>query len=224
MSTPAPDNGQAVPSIATLWTSTRTNGTIAHLVAAQSGLAITPRFISLRGGDHKTTDYLSVNPKGEIPALQLASGTVITETPAILVWIADQAPGAGLLPLEHPARAKALEWLAWCHFQTARTFSMAFGAVRMCGGDEAAGAALKAASLQRARTALAYANSQIKGDCTLLGTGIPGAADIFLSAMTGFAAMLKIDVTDLTRLASAAKLVQSQPAIAAALALEAAAG
>ena len=48
-----------------LWTSTFTSGTLAHQVAAVSGLPFELRFISLRAGDHKKPDYLVVNPKGE---------------------------------------------------------------------------------------------------------------------------------------------------------------
>lgn len=207
--------------IATLWTSSGTGGTIAHLVAAQSGLAITPRFISLRQGEHKLPAYLAINPKGEVPALQLADGTVITETPAILLWIADQAPEAGLLPATHPARAQAWAWISWCHFQMARSFQLAFQASRILPDDEAAAAALRAAALQRSLAALAHAETAVHADGTLLGTGRPGGADIFLAVMVRFAGFLQIDLADHPGLNRLAALVAAQPAIVAALELEA---
>jgi len=43
-------------------------------------------------------DFLPVNAKGQVPALELADGTVITEGPAVLQYIADLAPAAGLAP------------------------------------------------------------------------------------------------------------------------------
>ncbi len=208
-------------AVATLWTSSNTSGTIAHLVAAQSGLAITPRFLSLRQGEHKQPEYLAINPKGEVPALQLVDGTVITETPAILLWIADQAPDAGLLPAAHPARAQAWEWVSWCHFQLARSFQMAFQAKRILPDDEAASGALRAAGLQRCRAAFDYAETAVQADGTLLGTGKPGAADIFLALMVRFAAFLEIDLANHPGLNRLAALVAAQPAIAAAMALEA---
>ena len=208
-------------ALATLWTSSGTGGTVAHLVAAQSGLAITPRFLSLRQGEHRQPDYLAINPKGEVPALQLADGTVITETPAILLWIADQAPDAGLLPGAHPARAQAWEWVSWCHFQLARSFQMAFQAKRILPDNEAAADALRAAGVQRCRLALAYAETAVRADGTLLGTGQPGAADIFLALMVRFAGFLQIDLADHPGLNRLAALVASQPAIAAAMELEA---
>ena len=66
-----------------LWTSTRTSGTIVHQMAAVSGLDLDIRFISLRKGDHKTPDFLAINPKGEVAAIQIPdAGVAITEIPA----------------------------------------------------------------------------------------------------------------------------------------------
>jgi glutathione S-transferase len=206
----------------TLWTSTGTSGTIAHMAAARSGLDVTPRFISLRGGEHKRPEYLAINPKGEVPALQLADGTVITEIPAIITWLADAAPASNLLPDAHPERAQALSWLAWCHFHMGREFSMAFQAARMCGGDEAAGAVLRAASVQRAAAALAHVEAQLAPDATLPGTGDAAAPRIFLAMLARFAQFLRLDPAPYPRLGALAAAVYAEPRIAAALALEAA--
>ena len=46
-------------------------------------------------------DYLAVNPKGRVPALVTERG-VLTETPAILAFIAQTHPAAGLAPLDDP--------------------------------------------------------------------------------------------------------------------------
>jgi len=52
--------------------------------------------------DAKTTetgaDFSKINPKGYVPALRLGSGEVLTESPAILQYIADQNPDADLAP------------------------------------------------------------------------------------------------------------------------------
>jgi glutathione S-transferase len=208
-----------------LWTSTFTTGTLAHQVAAVSGLPFELRFISLRAGDHRKPDYLALNPKGEVPALQLPDGTVVTELPAIIQWFAEAAPASGLLPRQPGQRIKAIEWIAWCHWSMGRHFNPAFAPLRFAGDDEQAATAVRAAALKRARTALAFAEATLaaKGG-TLVGTEAPCAADIFLASLGGFAGFLKLDISDLPGIGALMRRVAAMPAVAEALAREKAQG
>lgn len=63
------------------------------------------------GGSH-TPEYLLLNRRGRVPALVTEAG-VLTENVAILSYVADTAPQAGLIPAEPWARAQAVSWLAW---------------------------------------------------------------------------------------------------------------
>lgn len=57
-------------------------------------------------------DYLAINPKGQVPALRLDDGEILTEGPAVLQYIADQAPAGKLAPVAGmPARYKLQQWL-----------------------------------------------------------------------------------------------------------------
>jgi len=56
--------------------------------------------------DQRTPEYLEINPKGRVPALVTDLG-VLTETPAILSYIPETHPAAGLLPVDAWARAQA---------------------------------------------------------------------------------------------------------------------
>jgi glutathione S-transferase len=51
--------------------------------------------------DQRTADFLRINPKGRVPAL-VTEGGILTETPAILVYVAQRFPQAGLAPLDDP--------------------------------------------------------------------------------------------------------------------------
>ena len=188
------------------------------MVLGASGLDAEVRFISLRQGDHKRPDYLRLNPKGEVPALEVAEGVVVTETPAVISWIADAAPAAGLVPHDANGRAKALEWLAWCHFRMANTFSLAFSARRFVEDDEAAAQVLRRVAERRARAAFEFMEAQLAArGGTILGTDRPSAPDIFLSALADFAGFLQIDISDLGTLAALRARVQAVPGVAAAL-------
>lgn len=202
-----------------LWTSTFTSGSIAHQVACVSGIAFEPRFISLRKGEHKTPEFLQLNPKGQVPALQLPDGTVITELPAILVWLAEAAPRAGLLPRDPIGRAKAVEWLAWCHWSMGRDFAAAFNP-RFFGGEGAADS-IRAAAMKRAADDLDLAEGVLaRNGGTLLGAAEPSAADIYLVALGGFAAMLKMEPAARPALAALTARVRAMPGVAAAIARE----
>jgi glutathione S-transferase len=70
-----------------------------HIVAREAGIQIELEKVDL--GQHKTAkgeDYMSINPKGYVPALRLDDGSVLTEGPAIVQYLADQKPAAKLAP------------------------------------------------------------------------------------------------------------------------------
>ncbi len=68
--------------------------------------------IDLEAGAHHEADFLAVNPRGQVPVLVLPDGTLLTESAAMLLHIADAHPGASLLPPPgDPDRAKAYRWL-----------------------------------------------------------------------------------------------------------------
>lgn len=65
--------------------------------------------ISLTENGQHSTDFLALNPVGKIPALVLENGDVLTESAAIVLWLAEMYPEAALLPPPGaPDRAKAL--------------------------------------------------------------------------------------------------------------------
>lgn len=55
----------------------------------------------------------AVNPLGQVPALRFADGTVVAESAAIMVTLAEQHPAARMLPAGGPARVQALRWIAY---------------------------------------------------------------------------------------------------------------
>jgi glutathione S-transferase/GST-like protein len=62
--------------------------------------------------EHKSEEFLSVNPMGQIPALLLPDGTLMTETAAMMLQIVDRHPEAKLAPPAGSAeRARFLRWL-----------------------------------------------------------------------------------------------------------------
>jgi len=58
--------------------------------------------------------YLAINPRGEVPSLQLPDGSIMTESAAMMIHVADCHPEAGLAPKPGtPERAQYLRWLTY---------------------------------------------------------------------------------------------------------------
>jgi glutathione S-transferase len=86
---------------------------IAHWMLEEVGADYEVRLIDLQKGDNKTPEFLAINRMGKIPAL-VVGGTVITETPAIIAWLADAYPDAGLAP--PPGSAERGTYYRWLFF------------------------------------------------------------------------------------------------------------
>ncbi|HRE22577.1 MAG TPA: glutathione transferase GstA [Rhabdaerophilum sp.] len=90
-------------------------------------------------------DFRAINPKGYVPALEIAPGTIITENPAILQYLADTHPDARLAPAAGTLeRARLQEWLNFTSSELHKAFAPYFG-----------GRALEGAEKERAEANLA---------------------------------------------------------------------
>lgn len=80
-----------------------------HIALKEAGAEYSTVRISFADTGQRSPEYLAINPKGRVPALVTDRG-VLTETPAMLAFIAQSFPRAGLAPLDDPfafARAQA---------------------------------------------------------------------------------------------------------------------
>jgi len=81
---------------------------------AEAGAAYEFNEVSLDRNEQRSTEYLTLNPSGKVPALGLPEGPVIPESLSLLLTIADRYPEANLLPPSRSvARAQCLRWLAF---------------------------------------------------------------------------------------------------------------
>ena len=72
---------------------------VAHIALEESGARFEAVRFAIAEGAHARPDYLAVNPRGLVPALEV-DGRIYTETIAILTLIARSCPGSGLAPLD----------------------------------------------------------------------------------------------------------------------------
>jgi glutathione S-transferase len=72
-----------------------------HIALEEVGAPYSAERLNFKNNQQQSADYLKINPKGRVPALVTDSG-VLTETPAILAFIAQSFPQAKLAPLDDP--------------------------------------------------------------------------------------------------------------------------
>jgi glutathione S-transferase len=72
-----------------------------HIALVEAGAAYELHRLDYATNDQRSPGYLDINPKGRVPALVTERG-ILTETPAILAFIAQQYPAASLAPLADP--------------------------------------------------------------------------------------------------------------------------
>jgi glutathione S-transferase len=86
-------------------------GRIAHWMLEESGAPYEIKVVDFEKLQHKSKDFLALNPMGKIPAI-VHRGTVITEAAAICAYLADAFPEKGLSPArDDPKRGTYFRWL-----------------------------------------------------------------------------------------------------------------
>lgn len=106
-----------------------------HVALEETGRPFATVRVTLREGAQRRPEYLAVNPRGRVPALRIGD-QVLTENPAVLAWVANAFPEAGLLPPAGTlAHARALEWLCWLTSSVHIAFAQVWRPERFVGSD-----------------------------------------------------------------------------------------
>jgi glutathione S-transferase len=99
-----------------------------HIVSREAGISLDLEQVDNREKKTKSgKDYWTINPKGQVPVLELDNGERLTEGPVIVQYLADQKPASGLVP---PAgsidRYRVLEWLNFVTSELHKTYGPIF--------------------------------------------------------------------------------------------------
>jgi len=82
-----------------------------HIILEEIGKPFELSLVALKEGAQYKPDYLAVNPKSKVPALDRGDGRALTEFPVIAWWLAKSNPEAGLLPTDFEGETRCLEML-----------------------------------------------------------------------------------------------------------------
>ena len=93
--------------------SPQSRSTITRAMFEELGLPFDMVALNLKAGEQRTPDYLAINPMGKVPAIR-HEGVLVTEQPAILMYLADLYPEKNLAPaLGDPLRGPYLRWMVF---------------------------------------------------------------------------------------------------------------
>lgn len=95
-----------------VYTSPGTGGFVVQAVLEEAAAPYRLVEVDSKAGEHKSPDFLRLNPMGQVPVLELPNGKRMTETAAMVIHIADQlAPGKLAPDTRSPLRSDFLKWL-----------------------------------------------------------------------------------------------------------------
>ncbi len=86
--------------------------TASHIAIEETGAQYAEKPIFLPKGEQKTAEYLKINPRGKVPALDV-DGKILTENTAILTYLATTFPAKNLLPTDPFEQARGISTMAW---------------------------------------------------------------------------------------------------------------
>lgn len=181
-----------------------------HIILHEAGLAHETDKVDLRA---KTTasgkDYRTVNPKGAVPALELEGGVVLTEGPAIVQYLADQAPDRNLIPSNGTlARYQVQSWLNFISTEIHKSYSPMFNPES---SDD-----VKKMAMGNLSKRYEFLDQELGQRDYLFGAAFT-VADAYLFVVTNWAGMVKLDLSKFANVQAFQKRIGERPAVQKAL-------
>jgi glutathione S-transferase len=144
---------------------------------------------SALSGVTRTTDFLAMNPAGQVPLILLEDGRPLAQSNAIILHLAE---GSDLIPRDPYERAKMLEWLFWEQYSHEPYVAVARFQVKFSGRRIED---LDPKLLERGKAALALLDGAVQSSAFLVGNALT-LADIALVAYTRWAHEGGLDLAD----------------------------
>jgi glutathione S-transferase len=174
-----------------------------HIVAREAGIPIQLEKVDL--GAKQTAsgeDYRAINPKGYVPAMRLDDGSLLTEGPAIVQYLAERKPESGLAA----ERYRLAEWLAFLNSEVHKVWSGLWNPK-----------AERAPILEKLQPRLAYVEEALQDRPFLLGERF-SPADAYLFTLLNWAQWTGVELSP--GLARYAERVRQRPKVQEALKAE----
>jgi len=198
----------------TLYCAPGSGATPVHAALTLIGMPVETVDIAPWKGEAERQKLVHVNPMRQAPALVLPSGEVMTESAAILMWLAEQYPEAGLAPpVGHSLRAQYLRWMTYVPASIYSMYWVRDEPSRLAADKEA-----EKVILERTRERIAecwrHMDAQVpRGTPYLLGDQV-GVLDIYVAVVSRWTPGRKRFYREAPRMAEVVRKVDADPRLA----------
>ena len=191
-----------------------------QVVLSEIGTDYEPRRVNFAEKAQYTPEYLAMNPKGRVPVL-LIDNFILTEVPAILTYLGQRFPQAGLLPAGGEPLGRCLEWLAYCSSTVHPAYAHLRRPERYV-DDAAMHPALQAKGEAGFIDCIGYIDRKLEGKQFAAGDAY-SVADAYLIVFFGWAnGLKKFDIaTRFPHYSAVARRILARPAVQKVIAMEA---
>lgn len=184
-----------------------------HIALQETGLPYEAVQVDLRSkktaGDQ---DYLKINPKGYVPALELDNGQTMSEGVAILQWLADQKPEKKLIPAWGTAeRYKAIEWMNYVATEIHKNFSPLYNPQI----PDATREICKGNIVKR----LGLIEDRLNSQAYLMGENF-GVADAYLFTVLSWSPRVGVDLSGFPKTLAYLEKIKGRPSVQSAMKAE----
>ena len=184
-----------------------------HIVVREAGLNVDLEMASTK--THKLrdgTDYYTINPLGYVPLLELDDGRRLHEGPAIVQYLADQAPASKLAPANGTFdRYRLQEWLTFIGTEIHKGYSPLF--------NPATPEEYKTIARDKLMSRYTYVEQQLADRNWLMGDTFT-VADAYLFVCTNWAPRVGVDLSGFKRVNAWHARVGARPAVQEAMKAE----
>jgi glutathione S-transferase len=183
-----------------------------HIAMRELGIPVELKKVDLKAKQYEGGDYKQVNSKGYVPAIATDDGTVLTECPVILQYLADQKPEAGLAPKPgDKARYKLQEALSFVTSELHKGMGNFF--------NPALTEEWRKAVTDRLGVRLDWLAKQLEGKPYFMGDKF-SVADAYLFTILNWAGPSKFDLSKWPAITDYQKRIAARPKVQEALKAE----
>ena len=190
-----------------------------HIAFEEAGAEVDYVRVDLTKGENLTPSYLKLNPKGRVPLVVTERGP-LTESPAILAWIAQTWPHAKLAPLDDAWELAQVN--SFNSYLSGSLHGLAFAGVfrsARFADCEAAQAAVKAKALRSVKEAFDLIESKLSPERWVHGNAYT-TSDAYLAVLFGWLALIDGAPGPFPKLSAHSTRVHARPAVQRAVAAE----